>query len=128
MQTNKRVLIVAERQQEGRTKGENPEREGGMSARGSWEEARCEEPLRAFGLTPLGIVVGGFRYPEAAFAAVQGLQFCEPVRRGNGPREVQGAPATGASGINQENVTGRLHRHCPHHRDISSAASAARGR
>jgi hypothetical protein len=27
-QTNKRVLIVAERQREGRTKGEDPEREG----------------------------------------------------------------------------------------------------
>jgi hypothetical protein len=46
-----------------------------MSARGRWEEARCEEPLQAFGLTPLRMLVGGFRDPEAAFAAVQGLQL-----------------------------------------------------
>jgi cytochrome c553 len=74
------------------------------------------------------MLVDGFRDPEAAFAAVQGLQFCEPVRRVNGPPEAQGVPATRASGINQGNVAGRLHCNCAHHRDISSAASAARGR
>src|SRR5262245_44714814 len=112
------------RRTEVRTKG-GPEREGGASARGSWEEARCKEPLRAFGLTPLGMLVGGFRDPEAAFAAAQGLEFYEPIRCRNGPRKAQGPAATRASRVKHGDVAGRLHRHRAHHRDISSAVSPA---
>ena len=110
-QTNKRLLIVAERQRGVRTKGKRPEREGAW-ALGGWEKARFKEPLRSFGLTPVGMLVDGFRDPEAAFAAAEGLKRCETVGLWHGPGKAQGAAAAGASGIDEGNVVRRLHRRC----------------
>jgi hypothetical protein len=72
------------------------------------------------------MLVGRFRNPEAAFPAAQSLKFSEAVRPRHDPREAQGPAATGASGVKDRMIVGRLHRCCAHHhRDITSAAAAA---
>ena len=52
-QTNKRLLIVAERQREVPTKGENPEREGATLG-GSWEKAGVKNRYELLGLPHSG--------------------------------------------------------------------------
>jgi hypothetical protein len=72
------------------------------------------------------MLVDGFRDPEAAFAAAEGLKRCETVVLWHGPRKAQGAAAAGASGISEGNVVRRLHRDIPPRRPLCLMALPAR--
>ena len=58
----------------------------------------CKSPLRAFGLTPLGMFVGRFRDPQAAFAAAEGLEFGEPFVAGTVRAKRRARPQLGQAG------------------------------